>query len=143
MDPISTIGAISSILGIVDVVTRSITTLADLHRSYATISLKIKLLIGQLSTLKAALGQIKELLDSPSGGIARDSQLSTDISISLDGCEAIISALDERLSKYRWDQLTVQSKTQFIWSEKDITDFQSLLNNQVNALNLLLTAMQW
>ncbi|KAE8140864.1 G-protein alpha subunit-domain-containing protein [Aspergillus pseudotamarii] len=53
-----------------------------------------------------------------------------------------MSLLDQRLSRMQQDHLTVREKTGILWHEKETTDFQSLLNNQVNALNLLLTALQ-
>ncbi|KAB8215944.1 G-protein alpha subunit-domain-containing protein [Aspergillus novoparasiticus] len=53
-----------------------------------------------------------------------------------------MSLLDQRLSRMQQDHLTMREKTGILWHEKETTDFQSLLNNQVNALNLLLTALQ-
>ncbi|KAB8211965.1 G-protein alpha subunit-domain-containing protein [Aspergillus parasiticus] len=53
-----------------------------------------------------------------------------------------MSLLDQRLSRVQQDHLTMREKTGILWHEKETTDFQSLLNNQVNALNLLLTALQ-
>ncbi|KAE8371867.1 G-protein alpha subunit-domain-containing protein [Aspergillus bertholletiae] len=53
-----------------------------------------------------------------------------------------MSLLDQRLSRMQQDHLTMRDKTGILWHEKETSDFQSLLNNQVNALNLLLTALQ-
>lgn len=144
MDPLSIVGAVGSILGIIDLATRSIKTLTDLQGRYTSIGLRARILIGQLSTLKAALGQIKEVLDLlDPGSRIEDSQISVDITTSLSCCEAIMSLLDQRLSRMQEDHLTMRDKTSILWHEKETTDFQSLLNNQVNALNLLLTALQW
>ncbi|PIG82677.1 hypothetical protein AARAC_006427 [Aspergillus arachidicola] len=144
MDPLSVVGAVGSILGIIDLATRSIKTLTDLQGRYTSIGLRAKILIGQLSTLNAALGQIKQVLDllGPGKPIGDDSQISLDITTSLSCCEAIMSLLDQRLSRVQQDHLTMREKTGILWHEKETTDFQSLLNNQVNALNLLLTALQ-
>ncbi|RAQ65382.1 hypothetical protein COH20_012459 [Aspergillus flavus] len=144
MDPLSVVGAVGSILGIIDLATRSIKTLTDLQGRYTSIGLRAKILIGQLSTLNAALGQIKQVLDllGPGNPIGEDSQISLDITTSLSCCEAIMSLLDQRLSRMQQDHLTMRDKTGILWHEKETTDFQSLLNNQVNALNLLLTALQ-
>ncbi|KAK6837801.1 hypothetical protein RU639_001517 [Aspergillus parasiticus] len=144
MDPLSVVGAVGSILGIIDLATRSIKTLTDLQGRYTSIGLRAKILIGQLSTLNAALGQIKQVLDllGPGNTIGEDSQISLDITTSLSCCEAIMSLLDQRLSRMQQDHLTMREKTGLLWHEKETTDFQSLLNNQVNALNLLLTALQ-
>ncbi|KAE8421413.1 G-protein alpha subunit-domain-containing protein [Aspergillus pseudocaelatus] len=133
MDPLSIVGAVGSILGIIDLATRSIKALTDLQGRYTSIGLRARVLIGQLSTLNAALGQIKQILDllGPGSPIGEDSQIS-----------AILSVLDQRLSRMQQGHLTMREKTGILWHEKETTDFQSLLNNQVNALNLLLTALQ-
>ena len=145
MDPLSIVGAVGSILGIIDLATRSIKSLTGLQGRYTSINLRARVLIGQLSTLNAALGQIKQVLDllGPGSQIGEDSQISVDIATSLSCCEAVMSLLDQRLSGMQQDHLTIREKTGILWHEKETTDFQTMLNNQVNALNLLLTALQW
>ncbi|KAL5336922.1 hypothetical protein BJX70DRAFT_400102 [Aspergillus crustosus] len=124
MDPISVISAVGSILGIIDVATRSIHTLSDLQARYTSISYKATILIGQFSTLNAALGQIKQFLDllapvSPNGGI---SQISVDISTVLDCCQTIMAPLDQELSRMRKPHLTIRDKTGILWHEKETAD---------------------
>lgn len=146
MDPLSAIGAAGSILGIIDVVSRSIKTLMGLQSRYKRVGLKLRLLIGQLSTLKAALNQINDLIETRLDGVSQNQQLVTDLAISLDCCEAVISVLDDQLCAFQRSKsadLDPWSKTQFLWGESDMTDYQNLLNNQINSLNLLLTAIQW
>lgn len=73
-------------------------------------------------------------------------QLAKDLKTSLDCCEVVILVLDERLCYLRRsgdNGLNALSKVQFVWDEKSMTDYLNLLNNQINALNLLLTALQW
>ncbi|KAL4995373.1 G-protein alpha subunit-domain-containing protein [Aspergillus recurvatus] len=146
MDPISVLGAVGSILGIMDVVTRSIKTLTEFQSRYATVSLKTRVLVGHLSTLNAALVQIKQLLPlvdaDPSNG--DDSQISADVAVSIGCCNEIMLFLDQRLSQVRMriDQPTTLDKMGILWHESETTEFQTLLNNQVNAMNLLLSALQ-
>ncbi|KAL4886565.1 G-protein alpha subunit-domain-containing protein [Aspergillus karnatakaensis] len=143
MDPLSVISVVGSILGIIDLATRSIHTLSDLQERYTSIGLTSKILIGQLSTLNAALGQIKQLLDvlAPAGHNGSVSQISVDITNSLDCCQAIMAPLDQKLSAMRKPHLSFRDKTGILWHEKETTVFQSHLNNQINAMNLLLTAL--
>jgi hypothetical protein len=54
MDPVSAIGLVGSIIGVVDVISGNISSIIDLQSRYKTADLKVHLLIGQLSTLKAA-----------------------------------------------------------------------------------------
>jgi hypothetical protein len=69
-----------------------------------------------------------------------------DLKTSLDCCEVVILVLDERLCCVKRGEdrgLSALSKVQFVWDEKSMTDYLNLLNNQINALNLLLMALQW
>jgi len=100
------------------VVSRGISTLVNLQSRYKSVGLKVKLLIGQLSTLKAALNQINDLIEAC--GILQNQQLVTDLAISMDCCEAVISVLDSRLYEFQKRQsvdLNLWSKTQFLWDE--------------------------
>lgn len=145
MDPVSAIGLVGSVVGIVDVITKSVAYLSGLQSSYKIADLKVKLLIGQLSTLKAALDEVARLIDSRPG-IPRDNKMVNDLSVALTCVEAVISAVDDRLSDLQRNEslgLKTLSKVGFVWDEQTINDYLSMLNNQVNALNLFLTALQW
>lgn len=145
MDPVSAIGLVGSVVGIIDVITKSVAYLSGLHSSYKIADLKVRLLIGQLSTLKAALDQVANLINSRPN-IPRDHKLVSDLSIALTCVEAVIFAVDDQLSDLQRNGnqgLNTLSKVGFVWDEQTINDYLSLLNNQVNALNLFLTALQW
>jgi hypothetical protein len=146
MDPVSALGLVGAIIGVVDVISRNISSLIDLQSRYKSADLKVGLLIGQLSTLKAALKQIIELMNTSLVAVPQHQQLLHDLKTSLDCCEVVILVLDERLCclQRREDSgLNVLNRVQFLWDEKSMTDYLNLLNNQINALNLLLTALQW
>ncbi|KAI7970792.1 hypothetical protein EIK77_007972 [Talaromyces pinophilus] len=156
MDPVSVISLASSIAGLIDITSRSIVALLSLKSRYSRFGLKISQIAGQLSTLKAALKKIKDLIEVSHDNIHRkgerhifaldDEQLVLDLALSIDCCESIIKVLDEQLSRF---QLTspsqssglnnVRTKARFLWEEGDLDDYQGMLNHQINALNLLLT----
>lgn len=146
MDPVSAVGLVGAIVGLVDVISRNISSLADLRSRYSKANLKASLLIGQLSTLKAALNQIAELINGSLATVAHYEQLVHDLKTSLDGCEVVILVLDDRLCSLRRSEdndLDALSKIQFVWDGENMSDYLNLLNNQISALNLLLTALQW
>jgi hypothetical protein len=146
MDPVSAIGLVGAIIGVVDVISRNISTLKDLQSRYKIAGLKVSLLIGQLSTLQAAFKQIVELMNTSIIATFCYRQLVDDLKASLDCCEAVILLLEERLSALRRGEdngLDAMSRAQFVWDEKNMTDYLNLLSNQINAFNLLLTALQW
>lgn len=145
MDPVSAIGFVGSVLGIVDLVSKGAAALSELREKYRIADLKVNLLIGQLFTLSTALNQVAHIL----GGhpdLPQDEQLVRGLSTSLACVESVILVLDERLDpllRNSADGLSPMGKFNFLWDESTFKDYQSLLNNQVNAMNLLLTALQW
>jgi hypothetical protein len=146
MDPASAIGLTGAIIGVVDVISRSISSLMDLQSRYKSADLKVNLLIGQLSTLKAALKQIAELIDANLVAVPRYQQLVDDLKTSVDCCETVICALNDRLCSLHRNEvsgLDTLNKVRFVCDEKTTDYYQNLLGNQINALNLFLTTLQW
>lgn len=146
MDPVSAIGLVGSIIGVVDVISRNISFSMDLQSRYKIADLKVDLFIGQLSTPRAVLKQIVELMNTSLVTVPQHQQLMHDLKTSLDCCEVLILVLDERFGSLQRSEdngLNALSKAQFVWDEKSMTNYLDLLNNQINALNLLLTALQW
>jgi nucleoside phosphorylase len=146
MDPLSVLSLASSIAGLVDIATRSITTLTELQARYTRVGLRFKQLAGQLSTLKAALNKIKHGIETHQTGVWDNEQLVSDLVVSIDCCESVMTVLDDKLIWFDRTQLAglgVRMKAQSLWEESDIAEYQSMLNNQINALNLLLTVTQW
>ena len=147
MDPVSIVSLASAVLSIVGVIAKNINALSTLQAKYRNADLSVFLLIGQLSTLKAALGQISEWIKIE--GITAQSehlQLIADLQIALNGCQVLISILDDRVeqlaNKEGSDNLKVQGKIVFLWEEQELNVYVTHLNNQVNALTLLLSAIQ-
>lgn len=145
MDPISAISFVSAIAGIVDLIAKGVLSLSDLQSRYRIADIKVSLLIGQLSTLKAALIQVGLLVEDVSHA-PRDIQLVSALSTSLASLETIIGALDTRLSQLQRnseDGLSNWGRVNYVWDEQTMRDYLSLLDHQVNALGLLLSALQW
>jgi len=146
MDPASAIGLTGAIIGAMDVISRSISSLIDLQSRYKSADLKVNLLIRQLSTLKAALNQIAELIDANLVAVPRHQQLVDDLKTSVDCCEAVICALNDRLCSLHRNEvngLDTLNKVRFVCDEKTMDYYQNLLGNQINALSLFLMALQW
>lgn len=95
METVSIVGVAGSIVGVIDVISRSLNCLLGIHTKYKRVSLTITLLIGQLSTLKAALNEIlawtnKNLVTAP-----QHERLVLDFQVSLNGCRVLMQILDE------------------------------------------------
>ena len=146
MDPVSAIGIAGSVVSIIDVISRSLGSLLDLQARYKRANLTLSLLIGQLSTLKAALNQISEWIAERLHAIPAHQQLIIDLTTSLECCKVLILMINDRIGiPERKEDSTLNrlGKVQFLWEEQGLNDYLSHLNNQINALNLLLTALQW
>jgi hypothetical protein len=134
------------VVGIVDVISRTIKSLQALRERWETADLTITLLIAQLSTLKAALNQVAKWISSSLAGVPQHHQLIIDLDLSLSSCNALISLMDRRISELDWNEasdLSFRSKVLVVLEDKATKDCQNHLNNQANALNLLLTAFNW
>ena len=146
MDPVSIVALTHTALSIVNVIAKNINALSILQARYRNADLSVFLLIGQLSTLKAALGQISEWIKVE--GLAAQSehlQLVEDLNVALNGCQILISILDDRVNqlanKEDSNSLKVRGKIVFLWEEQELNVYVTHLNNQVNALTLLLSAI--
>lgn len=145
MDPASAIGVASAVISIANLIAKNVASLSDLQSRYKIADLKVSSLILHLSTVKAALNQLANLLESDLGAL-RDPKLADDFSTSLGSVEAVVLVLDEKISLVQRDAakgLTARSRISFMWDEKSTEDCLSLLNNQTQALSLLLTVLQW
>ena len=146
MDPISVMSLAGAVFGVIDVITRSVNYLLNLQTRYKKTDLKVSLLIGQLSTLRAALNQISALINTSLVGRPQHQQLVDDLKISIEGCKVLISVLDDQFQCFEEKEtvtLGTIKKIHFLWEEEGINDYLNHLDNQINALNLLLTALQW
>jgi hypothetical protein len=146
MDPVSAISLAASLVSIGDVLARSLRCLIDLQSRYRSASLIVNLLIGQLTTLKAAVNQITDWVTSSLFNSPTHEQVVADLETSLESCKLLILVLEERISQLERDgrgSLSVKGKIGFLWDESDLKEFSNHLSNQANALNLLLTALHW
>ena len=149
MDPISIIGLAGSIVGIVDVVTKSLKALNELRLRWLEADLTLMLLITQLGTLKAALGQIAEWINSSLAAHPHQHyQLIIDLENALSCCKTLITLMDRHISKLEWNDhidqpISFERRVRVALKDGAIKDCLNHLGNQMNALNLLLTAFNW
>lgn len=151
MEPVSAVGLTASVFGCVKIITTSINSLLVLQTKYKQADLTVQLFLGQLSTLRAALNQICEWITVSLVGVSRHEQLVSDLIISIEGCQVLLLILSDRiasLDRNGVDQdgvepLSIRGKTRLLWDENESNQYLSHMNNQIGALNLLLTAVQW
>jgi len=146
MDPVSALGLVSSLIAITQVAAGSLIRVKRLQSKYKSSSLVLSLLFGQLNTLKAALTQITEWITSTLLDISEQQQLMSDLEISLESCKILIAVLEERVAHLELNDqgvLNFRGKTSYLRGELELNEFGAYLNNQIGALNLFLTALNW
>lgn len=146
MDPASIVGIIGSVVGIADVVGTSIRRLNSLRLKYREVPFRISSLIGQLYTIQVAVDHLSLWTQQDLTSDSRFIDLAFQVSNSLDNIGPLVMYLNEDLNKLealKEGEMSSSKKISFLWSEKDLAEYTVLLNNQVNALTLLLQAVQW
>lgn len=146
MDPVSAISLAGSVLNIVGAITGMIKSLHDFRRHWKEADLTVALLMSQLTTLKAALNQIAEWISSSLADVPQYHQLTIDLEESLSSCNVLITFMGHHLSKLAWTEakaLNYESRIRVVLEDKAMKDCLDHLNNQTNALNLLLTVFNW
>ena len=146
MDPASILGLTGSIVSIVDVITRSISSLRALQERWKNADLTVSLLVVQLSTLKSALDQISQWMSTTFAQSPQHHQVVIDMSSSIRSCEALISFVDNHISRLDHNEsnnLTFESRARVVLQDQSVRDCVNHLNNQAIAFNFLLTALNW
>ncbi|KAL8832348.1 MAG: hypothetical protein Q9170_004918 [Blastenia crenularia] len=143
MEPISVFGAAISAATVVQLCTEGITSLFNLQKRYSNADLTVRLLITQLSTLRSALGQVSAWMEKAPP--QTDPLVLSDLSLSLDGCKALMETLNERLQCLEHSDgkvMGARRRAQIVWGEKERDGYLNLLNHSIAALQLFLTAIQ-
>jgi guanine nucleotide-binding protein G(i) subunit alpha len=148
MDPASILGIIGSVISIADIVTRSVRRLSSLKTKFKDVPFLVTTLTGQLCTVQAALDQLSVWAKRDLNSNDRYKKLATQVGDALECFGPLIKALESRLDQIEGvDQGESQNNTAkrlfFLWTERELMDYLSLLDRQVNALTLLLQALQW
>jgi hypothetical protein len=145
MDPLTILGGVGAAAGIIATITKTIKGLSDLQTKYTNADMSIRQLMRQLMVIKASLIQIQDwtenLRSSP-----RERELVEAFTISLDGCQEAMEAMCEEVTKLVQDAMAGDRRmmrARYVWNEETMRDHQGRLDSQVQALQLLLSAVQW
>ena len=148
MEPISIFGLLSTAGTLASAITLTIRNLSDLRAQYKEADVRIRLLIGELSTVKSALTQINDwthYLDDTH----RQADVVEGLKISLEGCQLALDALAEEvrslLGGAELESSTnagFRTRARYVWSETSLKEHEGRLHAQIAALQLLLQAVQ-
>ncbi|KAJ2985846.1 hypothetical protein NUW58_g5317 [Xylaria curta] len=145
MDPVTIVQVVGTVVSLGDVVVRCIAGLSALKAQFHDAPLILTSMIGQLHMVKIAQSQLSPLNSSRFGHDPRYKHLAGQMGNALDGFGPILLALGQQLDRYEGisaDGMTAKRRMGFLQGEREMTNLSILLDRQVNALNLLLQAIQ-
>jgi hypothetical protein len=145
MDPVTIFQIVGAAVSLGDVVLKCITKLSSIKTKYQQAPIHLSTMIGQLYIVKTALDQLSVWNKPQNDRDPRYRQLASQVGGSLDCFGLLILALENKLDQFdspSLNDMAAKSRIKFLWSEKDMVDHSILLDRQVNALSLLLQAIQ-
>jgi hypothetical protein len=153
MDPISIIGVASSAAQIAQFIAQTIQGLCTLRGKFKDADMTIRLLIAQLSTIRAAVSQLRDWAEWNSSDSPKEAEYMKGLEVALEGCQAAMEVLAEEIKELVAESatkgdpgshsLSFMTKTRVVWSEDTMKTHQDRLHAQVQAINLLLQASHW
>jgi hypothetical protein len=154
MDPATLLGVVASSIQIAQFIGATIQNLHTLKGKFQDADVTIRLIIGQLSTIKAAIIQIHEWAEFNFDDSPKEEKFLDGLNVALDGCRAAMDALSEEVEGLITGTgntttgvlptaLGIRARLKAVWSEDSMKAHQDRLYGQVQALQLLLMAGQW
>ena len=143
MDPFSIFGLAGSVVSVLDVLTRSLTSLGRLASRYNNALPTVQIMISQLSTLRLALSQLLEWIRLGPTGVEGNTDLLSNLHTSVSGCELLINLLDADLQGFQVNGNRPGKRTQFAFLETCFQERQTHLSHHVVFLSFLLQAINW
>ncbi|KAF2105557.1 hypothetical protein BDV96DRAFT_560251 [Lophiotrema nucula] len=140
-EALAVVATIASIGSLVDILARTIAIIDSLASQWQESNLMVLNLNTQMRTLKSAVVEIKDWMETNTGEIHH--QLILDLDSSLSCCQLLASRLDRDLSSLG-DQpggrLPLAAKAKFVVKNNSLAEIQRMVDSQIAALTLLLTA---
>ncbi|KAK8047155.1 hypothetical protein PG996_015219 [Apiospora saccharicola] len=146
MDPFSVFQVVGAAVSLSEVVFKSLIKLNSIRTRYHKCPLLLSTMIGQLYTVQSALDRLSAWNRPEQAQDPRYQQLGIQIGNSLDSFSTLVLALHQQLGCFeakRSVEMDAKEKLKFLWNEKDMSEYSILLDRQVNALTLLLKALEW
>ncbi|KAF5723282.1 GNA-3 g alpha subunit GNA-3 [Fusarium mundagurra] len=140
-DLLSIIGTAGAIANIIDVLTKTITTVCDMRQAWKIADLSVFTFENQLNLLKFALFEIQKWTESRSD--EQSHQLVMQVDSCVTCCRLLIGKIDTEVSQFQKNasgDLELGSKLSFLFKTKDMEQIQRMVDQQTHTLTLLLTA---
>ncbi|KAK0666808.1 ankyrin repeat-containing domain protein [Cercophora samala] len=138
MEPLSILGAVAACSEIVTVIARVTTNLHSLKQRWSEGARSLQLLIAKLSTVRAALAQVKDWAELNASTSPNGEEMRDNLGVAMEGCQVFIEALDQDVAGLLGDSVVTRLKQLFI--DSTIKEHEQRLDSQISALQVLLNA---
>ena len=146
VDPVTIIAIVNGSLALVIKCGEVAKILNNVASKFKKAELSIKLFVQQIDTIQAAWERIAEWSESRKrrpDTTVRDSALWERLDRSLECGDLVISALENDLKMYEFDQgnLSFIQRSKVVWNESSIQNHQTRVRDQVTIMTLLLQVL--
>lgn len=143
MDPLTIIGAVAACSDIIKIIVRITSNLSQVRSRWSEGGRPVQLLAQKLSTIRAALTEIETWAEFSLRSNPRGESLSQWFKIAIDGCQAVMQALDQDILALVGDSVGSRLRQFFLDTNSSLKEHDARLQSQISALQLLLTAAYW
>ena len=152
MGSVAVAGLASAALQISACIGSAIQCLHSLKGKFQDADNTLRLLINQLSTIKASVSQIRDWAEFNSDDSPRVPELMHGLRVALEGCQAAIDLLSQQVKDLSIDptpldslpsQRGINNGAKITWNDATMKEHQGRLSGQILALQVLITASQW
>jgi hypothetical protein len=140
------VGLAAGISSVITIVSKTILSLNTARLKYSEADLSVELLVGQLYTVRTALNQVQAFVQESFVDDGQHEDFATDLFVAVEHCKLLVQHIDNQISRLEWlpgEHLQTAGKARLLLEERILRDHMILLNNQISALNLCLTAFKW
>lgn len=146
MDPLTIVSVVSNAANILNIITKSVRGLREVHGRWKSADLATVTLISHLTALRAALSKISEWIQSDLAAVPQHHRLVMDLEQSVSCCYLLVKSMDSYISKLDLKSngtLERDARIRVVLQAKTCRDFQDFIQRQTTALNVLLSACNW
>ncbi|KAL9058926.1 MAG: hypothetical protein Q9162_001482 [Coniocarpon cinnabarinum] len=140
---LETLGAVGAVVGILDVVARSVLRLRDMQKRLKEANVNVQMMMGELTATRTALKVLKAGIAS-STDKALDEELSAGLDSSLESCSLLVQIIDGKISSVPPTLAGPQllERFQIVLTDKETTDLFSRLGRMLDALKIITEGLE-
>ncbi|KAK4222727.1 hypothetical protein QBC38DRAFT_448020 [Podospora fimiseda] len=145
MEPLSVTGLVGTCFSLLAILAKTIKSAHDLKSNFREVDSDLQHLLSRISTVQTSIQVLQRWLDTGPATLAKNHQLMITLEQSLDDCIAVVSAIEKHLTRLNFSAgsaTAARTRLRHLWKADEIAKHKRTLGFQIQALTLLLQAMQ-